>query len=122
MATNEELAIAFLCLSSRQQQNELLEFVKEKYPDFLASESGQLFQEAITMPFTEIARKIAKLGVALYTFEKRQGIYLWMADKVAQICSGARDPFPLHRRKESAHIEPNEHMMPINLGLKNTFT
>ncbi len=118
MATNEELAIAFLCLASRQQQNELLEFVQNKHPDFLHSENGQTFLDAVNMPFTEIPRKIAKLGVALYSYEKKQSIYVWMADKLAEVCNGARGPFTIHRKKESTQTDTHDHIVPINLGLK----
>ncbi len=115
MATNEELSIAFLCLATRQQQSELIEYVQQKYPAFLSSENGLLFMEAVNMPFTEIPRKIAKLGASLGQFEHKQGIYLWMADRLAAICHGAREPLPLSRRKESAHYDAHEHVLHINL-------
>jgi hypothetical protein len=117
MATNEELAIAFLCLATRQQQNDLLEFVRQKYSVWFESDTGRLFQEAVNLPFSEIPRKIAKLGVSLYTFEHRNSVYTWMADQCAAICAGARSPFPIPtvRRKDS-HSDPNEWVMPLNLG------
>lgn len=118
MATNEELSIAFLCLATRQQQSELIEHVQEKYPAFLESENGKLFYEAVTLPFTDIPRKIAKLGVSLYQFEQKNSLYIWMADKLAVICNGAREPLPVVRRKESTHTDPNEHVIYLNLGQK----
>jgi hypothetical protein len=118
MATNEELSIAFLCLATRQQQGELLDFMNEKYPEFMKSEQGALFLDAVNMPFTEIPRKIAKLGASLYEFPQKQSVYVWMADKLASICNGSRPPLPLPftRRKESASYETQDHVMNLNLN------
>jgi hypothetical protein len=119
MATNEELSIAFLCFATRQQQSELIEFVNEKHPEFIKSENGLLFLDAVNMPFTEIPRKIAKLGASLYGFPQKQSIYVWMADKLASICNGSRPPLPLPnvRRKESASYDTQDHIMPVSLNL-----
>jgi len=117
MATNEELSIAFLCLASRQQQNDLIHYVTTKYPQWIQTESGQMFQDAINLPFSEIPRKIAKLGVSLYSFESKNTIYGWMADQCALVCNGARSPLPFLKRKETIPHDPHEHLMPLNLGL-----
>ncbi len=118
MATNEELSIAFLCLATRQQQSELIEYVQLKYPQWIQTEFGHMFIEAVNMPFTEIPRKIAKLGVSLGQCEHKQSLYIWMADKVATICNDSRPPLPFTRRKESASYDTQEHVLPINLGMK----
>ena len=119
MATNEELSIAFLCLATRQQQNDLIDFVSTKYPDWIRGEFGQVFLEAINLPFTEIPRKIAKLGLSLYGFEHKNSVYVWMADQCAALCNGARPPLTLpapilSRRKESASYDSNEHVIYLN--------
>ena len=118
MATNEELSIAFLCLATRQQQSDLIHFVTSKYPQWIESENGKMFLDAVNLPFTEIPRKIAKLGVSLYGFEHRNSVYTWMADQCSALCNGARSPFHLHRvRKETIHYQdPNEHVLYLNLG------
>lgn len=118
MATNEELSIAFLCLASRQQQSDLIHYVSYKYPVWIQSEYGQMFLESINLPFTEIPRKIGKLGVSLYGFEHKNSIYVWMADQCSTLCNGARSPFHLHRQgKEVALYDTQEHIMHLNLGV-----
>jgi hypothetical protein len=116
MATNEELSIAFLCMATRLQQSELIEYMNTKYPEFMKSENGTMFLEAIHLPYSEIQRKIAKLGASLYGFSQKQSVYLWMADKLAAICNGTRDPLPFTRRKESTSHDTHDHIMPVNLN------
>ena len=118
MATNEELAIAFLCLATRQQQSDLIQFVSEKYPQWISSENGHIFLDAINLPFTEVPKKISKLGVALYSFDHKNAVYLWMADECAALCAGARSPFPIpmSRHKDSITNDPFEHIMILDIS------
>ncbi len=82
----------------------------------MKSENGTMFLEAIHLPYSEIQRKIAKLGASLYGFSQKQSVYLWMADKLAAICNGTRDPLPFTRRKESTSHDTHDHIMPVNLN------
>ena len=117
MATNEDLAIAFLCLCDRHDKDELEAFILETTKSWDDKENIQRILEGIRLPISMVQRKIALLQTGLYTCPVKKRIYEEMANRLGNLTAGMRSPFlkPKNERSVTSFIESREHIMPLNL-------
>jgi hypothetical protein len=116
MATNEDLAIAFLCLSDKKENDDILHLVEQTLGDWDDKENYNRICEAISLPVSLIQRKIALLHTGLYRCPRKKLIYEEMANRVANFTSEMRSP--LIKPRVDRTQDSREHIMPINLGPK----
>jgi hypothetical protein len=117
MATNEDLAIAFLCLSDKKDKDDILHLVEESLQHWDDKENFHRIREAITLPVSMIQRKIALLHTGLYQCPKKKMIYEEMANRLANFTAGIRSPLIKPRAdRSSSSLDSRDHLMPIELG------
>ena len=121
MATNEDLAVAFLCLSDKKDKDDILHLVQETLKDWTDKENYTRICESISLPISSIQRKIALLHTGLYHCPKKKLIYEEMANILANFTSGMHSPLmkPRADRTLSSNLDSREHVMFIELGPKN---
>jgi hypothetical protein len=119
MATNEDLAIAFLCLSDKKDKDDILHLVEESLRNWEDTENYNRIREAILLPISVIQRKISLLHTGLYRCPKKKLIYEEMANRLASFTSGLRSPLikPLIERSQVGY-DSRDHIMPLDLGPK----
>jgi hypothetical protein len=86
MVSNESLSIAFLCLASQVEKDDLLNEVRDRYKNWFASEGGVAFQRAILLPNHFISEKIKCLQWALDAEKHGGRIREDMANRIAGAC------------------------------------
>lgn len=118
MATNEDLAIAFLCLCDRHDKDEMVHFIQETTSRWEDKENIERILEAIRLPISMIQRKIALLHTGLLQCPIKKKIYEEMANRLGNITSGMRSPLikPHSDRGGNSLTESRDHMMSIHLG------
>ena len=123
MATNEDLAIAFLCMCDTKDREELLQLVEYSLSSWEDKENKERILEALRLPTSLIQRKIALLHTGLYACPKRKFIYEEMANRVANLTASLRSPILKPRNDRSAHgpfDSTGEYVMPLNLNPKQS--
>jgi hypothetical protein len=120
MATSEDLAIAFLCLSDKKDKDDILHMVQETLKDWDDKENYTRICDAISLPLSSIQRKIALLHTGLYQCPKKKMIYEEMANRLANFTSGIRSPLIKPRSDRSSNLDSRDHMMIIDLGAKKS--
>lgn len=118
MATNEDLAIAFLCLCDRQDKDDLVYYIQEATLRWENAENIERVLEAIRLPVSMIQRKIALLHTGLLHCPMKKKIYEEMANRLGNITSGMRSPLIKARVDRGGNnlSESREHIMTINLS------
>jgi hypothetical protein len=122
MATNEDLAIAFLCLSDKKDKDDILHLVEETLSTWEDKENYNRIREAITLPTSVIQRKIALLHTGLYQCPKKKLIYEEMANRLASFTSEMRSPLikPRNDRSVANTYDSRENIMVLDLGANKT--
>ncbi len=122
MASNEDLAVAFLCFAEKTEKDEMkafiLDYASQGWND---NENKQRLLEAIELPMTQIQRKISLLHTALYNCPNQKKIYEEMANRLSTLVSVRRSPLlkPVKKDK-SFHADTNEWLMPLHLNPKGS--
>lgn len=86
MVSNESLSIAFLCLATQGEKEDLLNEVRERYKAWFISERGVNFQRAIELPNHYISEKIRCLQWSLDSEKHGNRIREDMANRIAGSC------------------------------------
>lgn len=86
MVSNESLSIAFLCLASQGEKEDLLNEVRDRYKTWFTSERGVAFQRALQLPNHFISEKIKCLQWALDAEKHGGRIREDMANRIAGAC------------------------------------
>lgn len=123
MATNEELAVAFLCLAGKTEKNELLQLFEEKGKLWDDKDNLRRLIEAIELPVHQIAKKINYLHSSLTHCPFKKTAYEEMANHVACMTSSLRSPFlkPRGERTGTAAADlSTDHILPLNLNAKSS--
>ena len=117
MATNEDLAIAFLCFAEKTEKDDMKAFIVDRARGWDDTENMKRLLEAIDLPMNQIQRKIALLHTALYSCPFKKIIYEEMANRLANFVSMCRSPILKPIKKDrSFHAEPNEWIAPLSLN------
>jgi hypothetical protein len=118
MATNEDLAVAFLCMCDNKDREEVLQIVEYSLSSWDDKENKERILEALRLPTSFIQRKIALLHTGLYQCPKKKLIYEEMANRLANMTATLRSPI-LKPRSERSALGPLEstgdYVMPISL-------
>ncbi len=120
MATNEDLAIAFLCFAEKSGKDEIKSFIQQYASQGWEDEvNKQRLMEAIDLPTSHIQRKISLLHTSLYNCPNKKKIYEQMANQLSTLVDAWRSPLlnPMKKDK-SFHAETNEWLMPLSLNSK----
>jgi hypothetical protein len=122
MATNEDLAIAFLCLCDNKDREELLQMIDDtlsRWDDIINKER---IREAIRLPHSLIQRKIALLHTGLYICPQKKKIYEEMANRLANMTATLRSPIlrPVEERSSLGIYDSTDHLMPVSLYSNET--
>lgn len=123
MATNEDLAVAFLCLCDTKDREELLQMIEYTLKHWDDTENKERICEAIRLPTSLIQRKIALLHTGLYECPKKKNIYEEMANRLANFTTTLRSPFlkPKSERSTLGTCDIREEfIMPISLDAKQS--
>ncbi len=123
MATNEDLAIAFLCLCDKKENDEVLHLIEYALKDWEDKENIERVREALRLPVSLIQRKISLLHTGLLFCPKKKMIYEEMANRLANFTSSIRSPILKARQvdRTSSIGDSRDHLMPISLySQKNT--
>lgn len=122
MATNEDLAIAFLCLSDKKDKDDILHLIQDTLKGWEDKENYARICDAISLPVSSIQRKIALLHTGLYQCPKKKLIYEEMANRLAHFTDGIRSPLIKARseRGTSTNLDSRDHIMPLELGPKKS--
>ena len=118
MATNEDLAIAFLCMCDTKDREELLQFIDYTLKHWDDTENKERIREALRLPTSLIQRKIALLHTGLYICPQKKIIYEEMANRVGNLTASLRSPIFKPKADYSKHGPLDireEHIMPISL-------
>jgi hypothetical protein len=86
MVSNESLSIAFLCLASQGEKEDLLNEVRDRYKTWITTEKGLNFQRAIELPNHYISEKIKCLQWALDSEKHGNKVREDMANRIAGAC------------------------------------
>jgi hypothetical protein len=122
MATNEDLAVAFLCLCDSKDKEELLQMIDDtlsRWDDIINKER---VREAIRLPHSFIQRKIALLHTGLYICPQKKKIYEEMANRLANMTATLRSPIlrPVEERSSLGIYDSTDHLMPVSLYSNET--
>jgi hypothetical protein len=122
MATNEELAIAFLCLSDTKDKEYLLERIEYSLRNWEDVENKGRIIEAVRLPTSLIQRKIALLHTGLYSCPQKNKIYEEMANSLGNLTATLRSPMLKAKNDLSSNgiYDSNEHVVYLNLYSKDT--
>lgn len=117
MATNEDLAIAFLCLCDTKDREEVIQFVEYTLSRWDDTQNKERIRDALRLPTSLIQRKIALLHTGLYQCPQKKIIYEEMANRLGNLTSSLRSPILGFKMDKSAlgPYDAREHMMPISL-------
>ena len=117
MATNEDLAVAFLCLAEKSEKEDLKRFILEKAKTWPDADNIKRLMDALDLPNSQISRKIGLLHSALWQSPHKKVIYEEMANRLANSMSALRSPLlkPGPSGKPY-HIEANEHVLYLSLN------
>jgi hypothetical protein len=117
MATNEDLAIAFLCMCDTKDREELLQMIDYSLLRWDDPVNKERIREAIRLPTSLIQRKIALLHTGLYICPKKKQIYEEMANRLASMTASLRSPF-LNTRLErlGMYDTRDEYVVPLTLN------
>lgn len=123
MATNEDLAVAFLCMCDTKDREELVQVVEYVLKHWDNTENKERILEAIRLPTSLIQRKIALLHTGLHDCPQKKIIYEEMANRLANFTAGLRSPL-IKPKSERATLGPQdireEFIMPISLYTKQS--
>lgn len=121
MATNEDLAVAFLCMCDTKDREELLQIVEYTLKHWDDTENKERIREAIRLPTSLIQRKIALLHTGLYACPQKKSIYEEMANRLGNLTASLRSPL-IKPKAERSMVGPHdireEFLMPIHLDAK----
>ncbi len=115
MATNEDLAVAFLCLCGQTEKNEILRLVDNLEKIWDDKENIARIRAALELPTHMIARKIANLHTGLYCCPQKKKIYEEMANLLAN--STANFASPIVKARSGPISEVQDHILNLNLNL-----
>lgn len=117
MATNEDLAVAFLCMCDNKDREELLHFIDYSLSRWDDKENKERVIEAIRLPTSFIQRKIALLHTGLYQCPKKKVVYEEMANRLGSMTATLRSPIlkPTIERSSLGIHDSSDHLMPISL-------
>ena len=119
MATNEDLAIAFLCMCDTKDREEVLRYIEYTLKLWDDTENKDRIREAIRLPTSLIQRKIALLHTGLYTCPQKKNIYEEMANRLGNLTASLRSPMFKPKTERSSVFGPteirDEFIMPISL-------
>jgi hypothetical protein len=123
MATNEDLAIAFLCLCDTKDKEYLLERIQYSLRNWGDVENKERVIEAVRLPTSLIQRKIALLHTGLYSCPQKHKIYEEMANTLGNLTAMMRSPLLKAKSDFSStglydsnsNPNPPEHIMDISL-------
>ena len=117
MATNEDLAIAFLCMCDTKDREELLQMIDHTLSRWDDIVNKERIREAIRLPHSLIQRKIALLHTGLWICPQKKKIYEEMANRLA--CMTAAYQSPILKPKPEGVLEyHDEHIIHLNLHSK----
>ncbi len=118
MATNEDLAVAFLCMCDSKDREEIIQIVNYSLSSWDDKENKERILEALRLPTSLIQRKIALLHTGLCQCPKKKIIYEEMANRLANMTATLRSPI-LKPRIERSTLGPQDttgdFVMPISL-------
>lgn len=112
MATNEDLAVAFLCLCGQSEKAEILKIIDGLEKLWDDKENIARIRTAIELPTYMIARKIANLHTGLYCCPQKKRIYEEMANILAN--TTAIHASPIVKAKPGPISEIPEHFVSLN--------
>ena len=116
MATNEDLAIAFLCLCDKKEKDDVLHMIEYTLSRWDDEENKNRIREAIQLPVSLIQRKIALLHTGLYQCPQKKIIYEEMGNRLASFTNHMRSPILKPRVDwSSSPIDSRDHILPIHL-------
>lgn len=118
MATNEDLAIAFLCLCDKKDKDDILTIIEELTKHWDDKVNIDRIRQSLQLPTSLIARKIALLHTGLYCCPNKKRIYEEMANRVAEFSASLRSPL-IKPKPESLGLgiqDHRDHVMPLSLG------
>lgn len=118
MATNEDLAVAFLCLAEKSEKEDLKRFILEKTKTWTDTENIHRLLEAIDLPLSFIARKITLLHMSLWQSPHKKAIYEDMANRLATNMSALRSPILKAGVSGKSHLDTNEYVIHLDLNTK----
>lgn len=119
MATNEDLAVAFLCMCDTKDREEMLktiEYILLRWDD---TENKERIREAIRLPTSLIQRKITLLHTGLYICPQKKKIYEEMANRLGNMTATLQSPI-LKAKIDGPgmHDYHDDHIMHLNLNPK----
>jgi hypothetical protein len=122
MATNEDLAIAFLCLCDKRERDEVIEFVLHSTERWDDKENVNRIVEGLRLPVSMIQRKIALLHTGLLQCPTKKQIYEDMANRLASMTAGMRSPVikPRSDKSNASYMDFRDHVVPISLNSNQT--
>ena len=119
MATNEDLAVAFLCLAGKTEKDELLRVIHEKSLQWNDEHQNlRRLVEAIELPVAQISKKINYLHSSLLQCPFKKSVYEEMANAVAQLSNANRSPV-FKSRVERGNVvfeTQHDHVLPLFLN------
>ena len=86
MVSNESLSIAFLCLASQGEKEDLLNEIRDRYKIWITTDRGLNFQRALELPNHYISEKIHCLQLALDAEKHGNKVREEMANRIAGSC------------------------------------
>ena len=123
MATNEDLAIAFLCLAGKSEKDDVLNMIKDRSKQW-DDEFNNLHRlvDAIELPTAQISKKINYLHSSLINCPFKKAVYEEMANSVAKLSNSVRSPIfkTLNEKGHYVTDTPNEHVLYLNLHSKSS--
>jgi hypothetical protein len=122
MATNEDLAVAFLCLCDSKDREELLQMIDDTLSRWDDIANKERIREAIRLPHCLIQRKIALLHTGLYICPQKKKIYEEMANRLSNMTATLRSPLlrPVEERPSLGIYDSTDHLMPVSLYSNET--
>lgn len=119
MASNEDLAVAFLCLAGKSEKDTILNLIKDR-SKIWNDEFNNLSRliEAIELPTSQISKKINYLHSALINCPFKKAIYEEMANSIAILSTSARSPI-FKTRNENEYCPANDHILTFKLNSKS---
>jgi hypothetical protein len=113
MATNDELAIVFMCLATRADQENFIEYMANFHPEFTATENGVNLIHTIRSSSSMMPIKINNLHVYLGIYGKKNKVIEEMANRAASICAALRLKEPPTAAESARVALPAPWTMPI---------
>ena len=120
MATNEDLAVAFLCMCDTKDRESILEFIDYTLSRWEDTENKDRIIEAIRLPHSLIQRKISLLHTGLHACPQKKKIYEEMGNRLGMITATLRSPLLNSLKESTGFKEPNDYVIPFNLYPKES--